>query len=876
MANPPGPAYCECCEPHASPAPAQVYNRPGLDEIGWRTGTYATFRQAMIEDIGTGPPNPEDPDDTLWPTQVRAALANLATRDDADYAIMLVDLFAAVADVLGFYSERCANEIFLRTARERDSVLRMVRLIGFRLSPGLAATTALAFTLDKGASAKLGAGLKVMSVPGQDEQPQTFETIGAIAADARLNDLPVFGAPAALPPFAQGRRRIPILARPDALLPGDTVAILDSDTLELNEVRAVDVAPDGEYLTLADPISVPGTGSHGFKVKGQLRFFGHNLPDSFPLYIANPAIPAVRRWVTRTAGVHYFVNLAAGLTRYALDTKVDSIKPGALVMADRGAGISPRYAFALVAAVEADKNVVGPLADTVTWLHLQPVAADGVTPLAGVGLPAIADVRKTRLFELARPAIRPRTYAYPDSLIGGTAYIRQDHLDDATLLAKKQRIVISDGANPALATITSVTVLPPGPDGVGHIQVGFTPSIGAALPNARINANVAPASHGETQPDESIGHGDSAKLFQRFKLQRKPVTRLPGGAGVDPETELSVRVNGELWDEAPSLYGRGPNERLYTVRDNDDGSSVVTFGDGRTGARLPSGAGNVVARYRTGLGLGGRVKAGQLTTLLSRPVGLSSATNPLPADGGADPQTLDDARGAAPGTVRTFGRAISLLDFEDVARQTGLVARARATWAWSGLERAVQLTVAGEDGARLSADAMATLYDALGSARDPNHPLILGNLWRVPIVVTARVVADPKFEADAVADGVLKALLAFMDFDVQPLARPLHLSQITAAMQEAAGVVAVDVDRFQIKGFATWTSAQLSRRGATTAPVQQHLRLFDARPLAPPALLDPLSLAGLALDPDVRALPAEQAFIQTPATDVSLSLVGAL
>ena len=38
-----------------------------------------------------------------------------------------MELFAAVGDVLTFYNERIANELFLRTARERDSVLRQVR-----------------------------------------------------------------------------------------------------------------------------------------------------------------------------------------------------------------------------------------------------------------------------------------------------------------------------------------------------------------------------------------------------------------------------------------------------------------------------------------------------------------------------------------------------------------------------------------------------------------------------------------------------------------------------------------------------------------------------------------------------------------------------
>ena len=49
--------------------------------------------------------------------------------------------------------------------------------------------------------------------------------------------------------------------------------------------------------------------------------------------------------------------------------------------------------------------------------------------------------------------------------------------------------------------------------------------------------------------------------------------------------------------------------------------------------------------------------------------------------------------------------------------------------------------------------------------------------------------------------------------------------------------------------------------GATPSPMQPHLRIFDARPRPPVGSLDPFALAGLALDPDALALPAEQAFL---------------
>ena len=42
--------------------------------------------------------------------------------------------------------------------------------------------------------------------------------------------------------------------------------------------------------------------------------------------------------------------------------------------------------------------------------------------------------------------------------------------------------------------------------------------------------------------------------------------------------------------------------------------------------------------------------------------------------------------------MRTFGRAVSLRDFEDLVTASGEVAKAQATWTWDGLGRAIHLT----------------------------------------------------------------------------------------------------------------------------------------------------------------------------------------
>ena len=67
----------------------------------------------------------------------------------------------------------------------------------------------------------------------------------------------------------------------------------------------------------------------------------------------------------------------------------------------------------------------------------------------------------------------------------------------------------------------------------------------------------------------------------------------------------------------------------------------MQFGDGVRGARPSSGQNNVRATYRKGLGAAGNLAAESLTQLTQRPLGMKGVSNPLPAEGGTDPETAE-------------------------------------------------------------------------------------------------------------------------------------------------------------------------------------------------------------------------------------------
>jgi hypothetical protein len=172
-------AFCGCCACLAGAGEhVAVTNRPGLSALRTRIGTHATFLEAMIRRL-TVPVVPSDP----------YSLHALTTRQPDDPSIALLDAWATVADVLTFYQERYANEGYLRTATERRSLLELGRLVGYALRPGVAASVYLAYTLEATAKTVIPAGSKAQSIPGPDEQPQTFETSEDIEARGLWNAL---------------------------------------------------------------------------------------------------------------------------------------------------------------------------------------------------------------------------------------------------------------------------------------------------------------------------------------------------------------------------------------------------------------------------------------------------------------------------------------------------------------------------------------------------------------------------------------------------------------------------------------------------------------------------------------------------------------
>jgi hypothetical protein len=327
-----------------------------------------------------------------------------------------------------------------------------------------------------------------------------------------------------------------------------------------------------------------------------------------------------------------------------------------------------------------------------------------------------------------------------------------------------------------------------------------------------IHANVALATHGETQPPVggstlagltgpqlAVGSGDASLPMQAFVLPHKPITYTSSAEeALGAASSVSVRVNGLAWTQVPMLYGQAADARVYSVRHADDGTAVLQFGDGVYGARLPSGRDNVTATYRTGIGGVGEVKAGQLSMLMSRPLGLKEAINPLPALGAADPETLDGARANAPLTVLTLDRIVSVQDFEDAARAFAGIGKALADVLWNGERRFVHLSVAGTGPDPLPADAevLRNLAVAVDGMRQADQEVRITPCEALAFALEVEVVVIEGHLAAVVLDACRGALESAFSFTARALGAGVAVSDVLALLQAVDGVAGAVVLRF--------------------------------------------------------------------------------
>jgi hypothetical protein len=355
---------------------------------------------------------------------------------------------------------------------------------------------------------------------------------------------------------------------------------------------------------------------------------------------------------------------------------------------------------------------------------------------------------------------------------------------DEISVARGNIVLVDHGRTQPSVTLPDVGELP----GVGCCDCEGQPRPTAAVPAAYApTLPYAPVVHAQPWVD-----GGAAAIA----LTQDPRAALA-------QVRLVDRA-GRPWPLRAELMSSGASDPHAVVEIDNEGQAQLRFGDGRHGARPPAGE-RFVATVRVGGGSAGHVGADAITRLvLAEGLRISGVVveprNPLPAAGGIDAESIEQARLMAPRAhAQSIQRAITADDYAEIAAREPGVQRAAGALAWNGSWTEARVTIDAWAAAASDAGLMPAVAARLQRARRIGHDLSVRPALAVPLALALDVCALPGHERGAVHAAVLAALLGghaqagFFHPDVWLPGQAVVLSGIVACVQGVAGVECVRV-----------------------------------------------------------------------------------
>ena len=721
---------CPCDEWIFPPEPVIT---AGLSRLPRQVIGFPEYRRALLSGV-----------------RAHAPLSDWRAREGDDLGLMMLEWWAYVFDVVTFYDGEIAQNIYLRTARDLGAVRRLTGLIGYTPRPGVAAEALIAAIAAAGPDTLVPLLTAFRSEAFASEPPQVFESDAEKIIAPRLNRWVL--APQRKATVPTGTRHLFELSSL-RLVRGAWCIVTWPGHHRIRRIADVKPALAVDGVTYAEVTTDP-TFSIGAGV--DLADVGVQMP-------------------TASAGINRIDDAPVTTTTILLDAIYPQIAPGQQILLISGSEKRLRTVDS-VAVVEATP----PSGSTLPVLPATQITLDSALPTSWTTATDIAvHFQFVDGGALARPAeIRlQRDDLNPSVALDGVVEPLDEAAGGPFLLQDR------DKAGAQLDGTVSVT-----DQGAGTLAPSSdaTPFSAALIPPVEVFGNLIHVVRGETVAHEVLGSGDATVTLPSFKLKKKPLTYVAKASAPNGRAStLEVSVNGIMWREVPSFYGTNPDDPVYIVRSDEEQNSIVTFW------KLPSGIGNVTARYRFGAGAA-KPPANTLSQIVRPVKGLSRVLNPVMAFGGADPDLPEDIRANAPASALTLGRAVSLADFEALARSFGVV-NVSAGWAWdAGQQRAVVKLWYIADGGDISQPLTSFL---IGQA-DPNIRLVAAPATAVPTALVIDVVTDERFDSADVQAALIAALAdpktGMLAHANTPIGGSVFRSALCAAALAVPGVAAIN------------------------------------------------------------------------------------
>jgi predicted phage baseplate assembly protein len=744
------------------------------DEVSYLARDYEGLRQLMLD-------------------RLAVTLPAFTERHIPDIWMTLVELLAYAGDDLSYYEDAVATEAYLQTARQRISIRRHARLLGYRVHDGCSARAWVAFSVSSSVGVPLGqirfaaAGAIADGRPVIDAVPDPPAWLGSLEQFTPLpTDLSAGQTQAVRPghnsitPWGWGESDCSLAigatstvledgkpsARALALAPGDVLVLEETQRPEPPLEPAAPVVPGPPDPTHRQAVRLTGVRELTDPLYDQPLLevrWGHEDALSFELPVRVAGEPA-----SQALGNVVLVSHGAVLSEPAVPQD-----DGAVTLGQPGLSFSTQF---------PDPQLVGRhQARLLSSLYAQWRASiERLRRAAAAG---------TRLSRRERDELRAQLGE--DELARLVLDVKGGNAEDdarglAELLADADRLLARRRVRLETLGELARSSGPLDPALIDELREDWGSALTAAL---------APSTPG--------GWGSAASAIAQDPRAALPVAVL--------------RADASSWTASLDLIGVPPDARAFVAEADDEGYSHLRFGD------PPPPLSTLQVTYSVGNGAVGNVVAEAINSIvwigdasggadLRRAV--TAVRNPLPASGGVDAEDPTEARLAIPGWFEDRQpRALSSDDYAELAATLPGVRRAAAELRFTGSLTVTDVAVQPVLGEDPHSALLGSVQEALADVRRVGHVVRVHPPRYRPLLIALDVTLAPNAIRASVADEFATLLGSGWMSDGSPaLFNPQRLafgqsvfaSAVIAAAQRIDGVVSVLLERFSFVGDPRW------------------------------------------------------------------------
>lgn len=775
--------------------PKRILNRPSLSSIDYRIGQYSHLREYMLDQLNSS-----------------AILEKWTHRNADDPGIAMLEGNALIGDILTFYQQLYANEVYLRSANWQESINDLVQIGGYRMAPGVGGEATFVLKIKGQDSVVVPKGLGFKAQLKNRETEDEFESVEEIITYPHLSEFHLYRPANPASNIAIGDAALEIkLVEGSAelsaklaidLQPGDRLILLpDSDMFdqtgqsqrtqaasEIVMVKSVDYLLDKVTINIEGKLQQNrGDSVKSFKIDRSFRHFGFNALRRYTVFdpasqtADYPETEFYRYINTTDIGSDYYSTLA--INQIPLEKEVDDLALGSRLVCEGVANFndttqagSPQFSeqqFTVVKTIEQIQS------DSLIWANVESpttvVIIDQQLFTNQSFYNERTDIRRTLFHETlgSELTLQATTNYSNGSFSTGKLEYFGTYQQALALVGRRLMLTENEKSSVQVVKVTS------GPEDLAEQlsvrdetdlwrwevtldQIPEWPQ--DAFDNQSnqivVYGNLIDTTQGKSQDEIVLGSGDSRQRFQTFAIPKVPLTYLLDETQTPAQTpELLVYVNNILWQRVESFFERAADAQVYVVREDNEGNSFVQFGDGTFGARLPSGQQNVTAFYRVGIGAAGQLAVDKKPTAIGKLAGLEKVILPGEAVGGGEPESPDNARTAAPAKLQSLGRLVGLADFEAEAMAIPGVLKVRATWDAPRGTPLIQIVVLTATGTSAATEKVQSTLNGYNRCRGPKRfPITVQQGLKQYIYLNIRVGFEASRKQSEMSEDIKQAL----------------------------------------------------------------------------------------------------------------------